>query len=209
MKKLSLLVFVAIMLLLAGIIACTSSNNINDDDSISGNIVDTKDDGIISGTIIGKCAEWETVSACYGGGTDYMAIVPIIDGKFNLSLPKHGVEKYLLDLDKYLEEGFKISVPQVKFTYMEFFVCKDSERTHLFAKGNSDGSEFTVNRYFYVDRDVNVSGLKTGEYFTEKWDLNLKNGWNAFVSYEKGAVEEYNVIYISDTFMDKVVWSGE
>jgi hypothetical protein len=149
---------------------------------------ENSDDFIVSG-VIANYAEWKKISASFDFGDTWAVTSPVSNGKFTLKLPVPDTQ-YFEDLfDEFASihpDGITFSNRNAKIIEAEFYIRNDSKEKMVILEGVLDKGEFWV-RYFYVDRDVNITGSGTfaGEDAVLIYDVQMKKGWNIVVFYEK------------------------
>jgi hypothetical protein len=127
-------------------------------------------DGYISGIIIGEHANWDQVSVSFDRGTTWAITVPVSGGKFSLTLPVPE-EKYLENLEM-VDSEYTVNPQGAKSAFADFYVRKGSQSTKLYMP-----DEYI--EFWYVDKNVKITGSSTFMDNTFVFDMNLKKGWNA------------------------------
>ena len=139
---------------------------------------------LVSGTIIGEHANWDQVSVSFDRGTTWAATVPVSGGKFSLTLPVPE-NKYLENL--IVDSDYTVNPQGVKCAFADFYVRKGSQSTKLYV--SDDYIEF-----WYVDKNVSITGSSTLVGYTTVFDMNLKKGWNAASDKREGTKTTKKVV---------------
>ncbi len=129
-------------------------------------------------------------------GEDAVAQAPYQNNGFTLSLPASLDAKYLYPIAEDMPDGITVSDKTVKIFSDMDIEAYNSEGANiggfaLIEEGfveEEDGPEAPYVMYMYADKDVSIKGEeKMDEDYIQKYDLNLKKGWNVLY-----AVESYS-----------------
>jgi len=157
---------------------------------------ETEDPSVVTGTIVGEHRTWTEVGVSFGAGKPWATKAPIIEEKFNLTLPIPTI-----DLGS-LFGNIPIQLDNInsQAAYASFYARKDTDTVSLSLFNSTVlPPSATFVQYLYVDRDLeikrsipltseqlepllvllelpieNIPSLKV----TLEIDLKLKKGWN-------------------------------
>jgi hypothetical protein len=194
-------------------VVAISSCKKDDDDENNGGIGNTLTVTVENGSSLnGKIDNvkleigYELLSS-YGWGYYEVASAPYSNGGFTLNLSETVDDTYLeaFDTDD-LDDGVKVSNPNVKTGYAEIEAYKADYSTGCFYHGTNDWE----SELMYANGDVSVTGSYTDtetwedsvggtitETLTEKCNIHLKKGWN--IMYYKGTEKGNNTYEVETT----------
>ena len=164
----------------------------NDDNNGNGGGVETMQ---VSGTLGATYSSWSQVSVTFSplwevreygddSDVDWAVTAPISNGAFNLTLPAPAAKYLILSADvEFSGNGVTVSDKNAKFVEANFFAREDGSMSHLDLWGEpTKTTDFEVY-YWYVDRNVNITGTEDNGDYIQQYDLNLKKGWNHIVDF--------------------------
>ena len=160
--------------------AVFNSCNKDDDDNSGngGNASKITATNVINGstriTTVKALAYWE--SSNYDYGNDAIAQAPYKNNGFTLELPENVSSKYLDLLSEDAPSGVSISDENAKIFFLDDIRGYDEDENEIgdfYLEEENDDSEYYTS-WMYADRDVTIKGEDDGD----KYDVNLKKGWN-------------------------------
>ncbi|MDR2026337.1 MAG: hypothetical protein LBQ01_02105 [Prevotellaceae bacterium] len=129
-----------------------------------------------------------------------LASADYANGGFTINLPESLNSQYLESLGD-TPSGITVSDSKVKTGYAYLEACISNSTVGLFYSGTGEWE----GELIYVDGDLSITGTHTDteEYYgvtytvTERYNMNLKKGWNIIYSKETESENTYSVEVIS------------
>jgi len=128
----------------------------------------------------------------------YQPLSDFIDGNPSVTL-KNGIlnmtigkpkNSSLLNLGD-MPSGITVSTTNVKYFSIDSIYDQSiiNSDTYNVSQGKLDGTQISYVLYFYVDKDVNITGkfadIDDGYTYINNYAMNLKAGWNSVIITEK------------------------
>ena len=150
----------------------------------------------VSGTIIGPCATWDEIRLSFDREETWVTTSPIQNEEFSLIMPQPDAKLLVPLTDDIFPEGVIVSNNTTKiFATPIFRAFKGSTKSNnpfLLSGETSKGS--CVVDWFYANNDVSIIGSYTDEDGHGRvYDVKMKKGWNAWLSYESRTLNEYEI----------------
>jgi hypothetical protein len=130
---------------------------------------------------------------------ELIAEVEFKNNSFTVELPATIDSKFLHSVvDEYDDEGVNISNPDAKVSWdLDFRAYKGDDRVGYFYYENNEGDNESYVWIVYADRDVSITGTYKSEYssYIQRYNVNLKKGWNYVSDVYIGEDKDGNYIY--------------
>ena len=147
----------------------------------------------------GKDYDIDKVKALLEEETE-IASVDYNNGIFVIEIPETAMKDQKLmnitDIIFYVPSEVTISEPNAKGTYLSILGYKDDEEVGEIWHHKYTDTRNTDATFIYVDRDLTITGSvdaeNNGETYIEKYNLDLKKGWNImYVIYSESTLATY------------------
>ena len=154
-------------------------------------------------TTVKAIAHWES-----GGEWSYETIAqtPYENNGFTLKFPETLADKYLVSIGEFIGSDYMtevfISDKNAKTYFFDaddiygYYDEDENEMGKFYLREDNDNGYYDTS-WMYADRDVAVKGEGEWSNGTDKYDLNLKKGWNVVYKSQIGSYNNSTGVYVS------------